>query len=57
MRTTLSVIILQMLLISCQKTVTPRPEEVLEKAVQAHGGALAFEAVQVFSFDKKNKLL
>ena len=53
MRATLSVIIFQMLLISCQKTVTPRPEEVLEKAVQAHGGALAFEAVQVFSFDKK----
>lgn len=53
MRATLSVIIFQMLFISCQKTVTPRPEEVLEKAVQAHGGALAFEAFQVFSFDKK----
>jgi hypothetical protein len=53
MRATLSIIIFQLLFISCQKTAVPTPEEVLEKAVQAHGGALAFEAVKVFSFQKK----
>ena len=53
MRTILSIMFFQLLFISCQKTAIPLPEEVFEKAVKAHGGAAAFEAVQVFSFEKK----
>ena len=53
MRAILSLMFFQLLFISCQKTAVPLPEEVLEKAVQAHGGVAAFEAVQVFSFHKK----
>ena len=53
MRTILSIMFFQMLFISCQKMPAPLPKEVLTKAVKAHGGAAAFEAVQVFSFDKK----
>ena len=53
MRTILSIMFFQLLFISCQKTAIPLPEEVFEKAVKAHGGASSFEAVQVFSFDKK----
>ena len=53
MRAILSIMFFQLLFISCQKTATPLPEEVLEKAVKAHGGVSVFKAVQVFSFDKK----
>ena len=53
MRAILSIMIFHLLFISCQKTAAPLPEEVLVKAVKAHGGAAAFKAVQVFSFDKK----
>lgn len=53
MRTILSIMFFQLLFISCQKMAAPLPEEVLTKAVKAHGGASSFEAVQVFSFDKK----
>ena len=53
MRAILGIILLPLLFISCQKASVPTPEEVLQKAVQAHGGEAAFEAVQVFSFDKK----
>jgi len=53
MHAILGIVILPLLFISCQKASVPTPEEVLQKAVQAHGGAAAFEAVQVFSFDKK----
>ena len=53
MRAILSIMFFQLLFISCQKTAAPLPEEVLVKAVKAHGGAAAFKAVQVFSFDKK----
>ena len=53
MRTILCIILLSLLFISCQKASVPTPEEVLQKAVQAHGGAAAFEAVKLFSFDKK----
>ena len=53
MRAILSIMIFQLLFISCQKTAVPLPEEVFEKAVKAHGGAAVFKAVQVFSFDKK----
>lgn len=53
MRAILSLMFFQLLFIYCQKAAIPLPEEVLEKAVKAHGGAAAFEAVQVFSFHKK----
>ena len=53
MRAILSIMFFQLLFMSCQKTATPLPEEVLENAVKAHGGVSVFKAVQVFSFDKK----
>ena len=43
MRTILSIMFFQLLFISCQKASVPTPEEVLQKAVQAHGGEAAFE--------------
>ena len=43
MRAILGIILLQLLFISCQKASVPTPEEVLQKAVQAHGGEAAFE--------------
>jgi len=49
MRATLSIIILPLLFISCQKMAAPLPEEVLKKAVQAHGGASVFEAGLIFN--------